>query len=153
MALQVGERAPDFALQSDEGVEVRLRDFAGKRVVLYFYPKDQTPGCTAEACDFRDALGALRRRNVAVLGVSKDSVASHQRFKAKHGLNFPLLSDPDAAVLQAYGAWGEKAMYGKRVTGTLRSTFLVGADGTIERLWSKVKVQGHADEVLAALER
>jgi peroxiredoxin Q/BCP len=151
MAIQVGDKAPDFTLTSDTGEQVSLSDFAGKRVVLYFYPKDQTPGCTAEACDFRDRSAQLEKRGAVVLGVSKDSVASHQRFRDKQQLNFPLLSDPDATVMKAYGAWGEKTMYGKKVTGTIRTTVLIGADGRIERIWPKVKVAGHADEVLEAL--
>jgi peroxiredoxin Q/BCP len=151
MAVTVGAKAPDFTLQSDAGREVSLRDFAGQRVVLYFYPKDLTPGCTAEACDFRDALPALRKARVAVLGVSKDGPALHQKFKAKHELDFPLLSDPDAKVATLYGAWGEKTMYGKKVVGTIRTTVLIGADGRVERIWPKVKVAGHVDEVLEAL--
>lgn len=151
MTIKIGDQAPGFALTSDAGEPVRLEDFAGQRVVLYFYPKDQTPGCTAEACDFRDRTAALRAKGAVVLGVSKDSLGSHQKFKAKHALSFPLLSDPDAAVARAYGAWGEKTLYGKKVTGTVRTTVLIGPDGRIERIWPKVKVSGHADEVLEAL--
>lgn len=151
MALREGRKAPEFRLVSDDGREVRLADFSGRRVVLYFYPRDNTPGCTREACAFRDAAPQLADKGAVVLGVSRDSVESHRRFKEKHGLSFPLLSDPDHAVLEAYGAWGEKTLYGKRLEGALRTTVLIGPDGTIERIWPKVKVDGHADEVLAAL--
>ncbi len=151
MALAEGDKAPDFRLPSDEGGEIALSDFKGKRVVLYFYPKDSTPGCTQESCDFRDALPALKKKGAVVLGVSKDSVASHQKFKAKQNLNFPLLADTDTRVMQAYGAWGEKTLYGKKMIGCIRTTVLIGKDGKIERIWPKVKVAGHADEVLAAL--
>lgn len=151
MALAEGDKAPDFTLPADDGTEVSLSDFEGKRVVLYFYPKDATPGCTQQACDFRDALPTLKKKGVVVLGVSKDSIASHQKFKAKQSLNFPLLSDADTKVMQAYGAWGEKNMYGKKILGCIRTTVLIGKDGKIERIWPKVKVAGHADEVLAAI--
>lgn len=151
MSLRVGERAPAFTLRSDEGREVRLADFAGRRVVLYFYPRDNTPGCTREACAFRDALPALAKKGAAVLGVSRDSVESHRKFKEKHALAFPLLSDPDHAVLEAYGAWGEKSLRGRKVEGALRTTVIIGPDGRVERIWPGVKVDGHADEVLAAL--
>ncbi|MFN7130986.1 MAG: thioredoxin-dependent thiol peroxidase [Myxococcales bacterium] len=151
MALAEGDKAPDFTLPADDGSEVSLSDFKGKRVVLYFYPKDATPGCTQEACDFRDASAQLKKKGAVVLGVSKDSVASHQKFKAKQALNFPLLSDADTTVMQAYGAWGEKTLYGRKMTGCIRTTVLIGKDGRIERIWPKVKVAGHADEVLEAL--
>ncbi|MGC4114690.1 MAG: thioredoxin-dependent thiol peroxidase [Myxococcales bacterium] len=149
MALSIGKKAPKFKLVSDDGQEVQLSDFAGQKVVLYFYPKDNTPGCTREACDFRDKLSEFKKKGVAVLGVSRDSTASHQKFKQKFDLTFPLLSDPETKMLEAYGAWGEKVMYGKKVTGIIRSTVLLDEEGKIAKVWPKVKVDGHADEVLS----
>ena len=150
-----GNKAPDFTLAGvDEKGEERsygLKELKGKRVVLYFYPKDSTPGCTVEACDFRDSMNRLVKDSIAVFGVSPDSVASHRRFQEKQGLNFPLLSDPDRAVAARYGAYGEKKMYGKTVMGIIRSTFIISGTGTIEKLWTKVKAKGHVDEVLQAL--
>lgn len=151
MALQPGTKAPAFRLPASTGGEIGLDDLRGRKVVLYFYPKDSTPGCTQEACDFRDRDAALQGQGAVVLGVSKDSLASHEKFRAKYELPFPLLSDPDNAVANAFGAYGEKTMYGKKVLGTIRSTFLIDENGVIERTWSPVKVAGHADEVLAAL--
>jgi peroxiredoxin Q/BCP len=150
--LKPGDIAPDFDLPSDSGEQVRLRDLRGKRVVLYFYPKDDTPGCTAEACSFRDAWSELQRRGIVVLGVSKDSPRSHVRFKEKHGLPFTLLSDEDHAVADAYGVWGPKKFMGREYEGMDRATFLIGPDGRIEAVWPKVKPEGHAEEVLAAVE-
>lgn len=144
--------APAFALPSTSGRSVSTKDLRGRRFVLYFYPKDDTPGCTQEACDFRDNLARLGSAGIAVYGVSKDSIASHEKFRAKYGLTFDLLSDEGNAVAKAYGAFGEKLMYGKPVQGVIRSTFLVGADGRVERVWSPVKVQGHVDAVLAAIQ-
>jgi peroxiredoxin Q/BCP len=153
--LKEGERAPDFSLSGvDEKGEEReygMNEFRGKRVVLYFYPKDNTPGCTLEACDFRDSMNRLVRDGIAVLGVSPDSVASHARFQEKQGLNFSLLSDPDRSVAERYGAYGEKKMYGKTSMGIIRSTFIISAKGTIEKVWTKVKAKGHVEEVLKAL--
>ncbi len=149
MALAIGRKAPKFKLVSDDGKVVQLSDFAGRKLVLYFYPKDNTPGCTREACDFRDKLAAFKRKGVAVLGVSRDSTASHAKFKQKLDLPFPLLSDPDAEVLEAYGAWGEKVLYGKKVTGVIRSTVLIDEEGKVAKVWPRVKVDGHADEVLS----
>lgn len=152
-----GVKAPDFRLQGidEEGNEreYRLTDLLrdGKEVVLYFYPKDNTPGCTQEACDFRDNFNRIAGR-ARVIGVSRDSLASHRNFRQKQGLNFPLLSDPDHRVIEAYGAWGEKKMYGKSAMGIRRSTVLIGPDGTVRKLWPDVKVKGHVDEVLKALE-
>ena len=146
-----GEPAPDFTLQDDRGEPVRLSEFRGRPVVLYFYPKDDTPGCTKEACAFRDRQAELAERGAVVLGVSPDGVASHARFRDKFGLNFPLLADPDHAVAEAYGAWREKNQYGRRSMGIQRSTFLIGPDGVVRRAWPKVAVDGHDDEVLAAL--
>lgn len=148
--LKEGMKAPDFSLPRDGGGVVSLKDYRGQRVVLYFYPKDDTPGCTAESCDFRDNLAGLERLGVAVVGISRDSVARHDRFKAKYGLNFPLAADEDGAVCAAYGVWVEKSLYGKKYMGIDRSTFLIGPDGKIARIWRKVKVKGHVEEVKAA---
>ncbi|MEY2747798.1 MAG: hypothetical protein RL112_2840 [Planctomycetota bacterium] len=149
--MKLGQSAPAFSLPSTSGSTVSLRDFAGKQVVLYFYPRDNTPGCTVEACDFRDRDAALRKAGAVVLGVSSDSLKSHDGFRAKHGLAFDLLVDADNAVAQSYGAHGEKVMYGKKVMGTIRSTFLIDAKGKLAAIWSPVKVAGHAEEVLAAV--
>lgn len=149
--LEAGSEAPDFTLEDDEGRKVSLSSFKGRTVVLYFYPKDDTPGCTKEACGFRDAYDDFLAKGAAVVGVSPDKAASHARFKSKHGLPFVLLADPDHAVLSAYGAWGEKSMYGKKYEGVLRSTVVIGPDGTIRRAFPKVSPEGHAAEILAAL--
>jgi peroxiredoxin Q/BCP len=141
-----------FDLESDEGGRVSLRDFAGKWLVVYFYPRDNTPGCTREAQDFTKAAARLKKLGAEVVGVSKDSVKSHCGFKEKIGIKFPLLSDPDLVAHKAFGAWGTKVMYGKKVEGTIRSTFLVSPDGKLVRSWSSVKVDGHVDKVIAALE-
>lgn len=148
--LKEGTKAPAFNLVSDSGEKVSLKDFAGKTVILYFYPKDMTPGCTQEACDFRDTTPRIRKCGAAVLGVSKDSVESHRKFKEKHGLNFPLLSDPDGKVCEAYGVWKEKSLYGRKFMGIERTTFVIGPDGKISRIFPKVKVAGHAEAVIAA---
>lgn len=150
--LEVGDAAPDFTLESDTGETVRLADLRGRRVVLYFYPKDDTSGCTKEACGFRDEREAYENRDVTVLGVSPDDVASHVRFRDKYDLNFPLLADPDHAVAEAYGAWGKKKMYGREYEGVLRSTFLIGPDGNIEKIYRKVKPAEHAAEILEDLD-
>jgi peroxiredoxin Q/BCP len=149
--IEAGDPAPDFTLADDRGEEVRLSSFRGRPVVLYFYPKDDTPGCTKEACAFRDRQAELAARGAVVLGVSPDGVASHARFRDKFGLNFPLLADPDHRVADAYGAWREKNLYGRKSMGIQRSTFLIDADGVVRRAWPKVNVDGHDDEVLAAL--
>jgi peroxiredoxin Q/BCP len=146
-----GRKAPDFVLSSSEGGEVRLSDLRGKTVVLYFYPKDDTPGCTREACAFRDSRAALRKKGVVVLGVSGDSLASHEKFKAKYRLSFPLLSDPDKAVARKYGAWGEKVLYGRKTVGMIRSTFVIDGEGVVRKVFPRVKVDGHAEQVLAAV--
>ena len=153
MAAEVttGSEAPDFSLSDDSGNSVHLSSFRGKPVVLYFYPKDDTPGCTKEACDFRDASKALHKYGAAVLGVSLDGQAPHQKFKAKYGLPFPLLSDPDASVSKAYGVYKEKNLYGRRSWGIERSTFIIDATGRVKTIFRKVKVDGHVAEVLAAL--
>ena len=148
--LTVGALAPDFELESTDG-PVSLQGLRGSRFILYFYPKDDTPGCTRQACSFRDSMQRLNGHGAVVLGVSKDSIESHNRFREKYGLSFPLASDPEHRVAAAYGAFGPKSMYGKLVTGTIRSTFLIDASGRIERIWSPVKVDGHVDQVLAAL--
>ncbi len=149
-----GSRAPDFNLPGiDEDGKDRqfsLKELKGKKVVLYFYPKDNTPGCTQEACDFRDNMARLRK-DAVVLGVSTDSVESHKKFRDKFGLDFPLLSDVDRAAVNAYGAWGEKVMYGKKSMGLIRSTFLIDEKGVVVKAWRKVKVAGHVDEVLGAV--
>ncbi len=151
MSLEAGAAAPDFTLPDDSGALLTLSDFRGRPVVLYFYPKDNTPGCTAEACDFRDNLARAAGHGAVVLGISPDPVASHARFKARHALPFPLLSDSDHAVAEAYGAWGGKKMYGKTFLGLIRSTFLIDAEGRIARVWRRVRVKGHVDEVLETL--
>jgi peroxiredoxin Q/BCP len=151
MTLAAGSLAPDFTLDSTEGA-LSLHELRGEKVVLYFYPKDDTPGCTQEACEFRDAFKRLENQGAVVLGVSKDTLDSHNRFRGKHGLPFTLLTDADNAVAKSYGAYGEKMMYGKRILGTIRSTFLIDAEGKVVRVWSPVKVAGHVDSVLAALE-
>ena len=147
--LEPGDPAPDFTLPDQDGTEVRLQDLAGQRVVVYFYPADDTPGCTKEACQFNDNLAAFGAAGVPVLGISPDGGAKHQRFRTKYGLRFPLLSDPDHQVMERYGAWGEKTMYGRKIVGVIRSTFLVGADGRVEKAWYNVRADGHAAKVLA----
>lgn len=149
--LQVGDAAPAFELEADGGGTVSSRELAKKPYVVYFYPKDNTPGCTQEACDFRDNIARIEAAGVRVFGVSKDSVKSHDGFKAKFALPFTLLSDPDKSLHLAYGAWGAKKMYGKEVEGTIRSTFLVDKAGRIAAAWPKVSVKGHVDKVLEAI--
>ena len=150
-ALRVGQPAPDFRLSDDAGQPVSLADFRGKQVVLYFYPKDDTPGCTKEACSFRDGATQLRQRGAVVLGISADSVESHQRFKVKYRLNFSLLSDVETEVVRAYGVWKERSMYGRTYMGIERTTFLIDPAGKITRIFPKVSVDSHFNEVLAAL--
>ena len=149
--LAEGRKAPDFTLESSGGGSVRLKDLRGKNVVVYFYPKDDTPGCTREACAFRDTQAALKKKGAVVLGVSGDSVASHDKFKTKYKLNFPLLSDPDKAVAKKFGAWGEKVLYGKKTVGMIRSTFVIDGEGIVRKVFPRVRVDGHAEQVLAAL--
>ena len=150
--LEPGEKAPPFTLTDATGQSVSLSDFAGRNVILYFYPKDDTPGCTKEACGFRDAWDDLRELGVVVLGVSADDAGSHAKFATKYRLPFQLLSDPDRSVMQAYGAYGEKTMYGRKVVGVIRSTVWIGPDGTVRRHWARVAdAAKHPDQVLAAL--
>ena len=146
-----GKKAPAFTLKDQHGETHRLADYAGKPVVLYFYPKDDTPGCTKEACDFRDAQRKFSNRKAVVLGVSPDSLKSHDKFIAKFELPFTLLADTDHAVAEAYGVWTEKSMYGRTYMGIERSTFVIGPDGKVKAIFRKVKVDGHVDEVLEAV--
>lgn len=149
-----GKKAPDFDLEGSDGKRHSLADYAGKTLVLYFYPKDNTPGCTKEACGFRDLQKKLLERNVVLVGVSKDSLKSHDKFIRDFGLPFVLLSDPDAAMMKTYGAFGEKVQYGKTTMGTIRSTVIVGADGTVLKQWPKVaKAEEHPAEVLKFLDK
>lgn len=149
--LSVGDKAPAFTLKDDQDTTRRSSELKGKPYVLFFYPKDNTPGCTTEACSFRDLRGEFERAGIAVFGVSADSSASHAKFVAKYGLGLPLLSDPDHGLLEAYGVWTEKSLYGRKFMGIVRSTFAIGADGRISHVWPKVKPAGHAEDVLAAL--
>ena len=150
MSLEVGDKAPNFNLPTDGGGNISLKDLKGETVILYFYPKDDTPGCTKEACGFRDALPDFSKVKATVIGVSKDPVKKHDKFKDKYDLTFPLASDEDGAVCEAYGAWVEKSMYGRKYMGIDRSTFLIDGKGVIRGIWRKVKVPGHVDEVLKA---
>ncbi len=149
--VEEGKKAPEFRLASSEGGEVSLKELRGKTVVLYFYPKDDTPGCTREACAFRDNQAGFKKLGVAVLGVSGDALPSHEKFRAKYKLNFPLLSDPDKAVAKKYGAWGEKVLYGKKTVGMIRSTFVIDGEGVVRKVFPRVKVDGHAEKVLEAV--
>ena len=149
--IEVGAQAPDFTLRDAQGNAVSLKDYRCKKVVLYFYPRDNTPGCTREACAFREANEQFQAQNAVVLGVSRDSEASHQKFAEKYDLPFTLLSDPEHAVLEAYGAWGEKKNYGKVSMGTIRSTVVIDENGVVEKVYAKVKPDTHPAEVLSAL--
>lgn len=149
--LAVGMKAPGFRAQTDEGKELSLADLRGKKVVLYFYPRDNTPGCTREACAFRDGLAQLKRQGAVVLGVSTDPVASHLGFKEKFKLNFPLLSDARKEIVQAYGVWKEKSLYGRKTMGLERTTFVIDEEGKVLKVFPKVQVDGHFEEVLEAL--
>lgn len=149
--LEIGTRAPEFTLPDKDGNAVSLTDFAGKKVVLYFYPKDNTPGCTRQACAFAEAYQEFKRINAVVIGISKDSVASHQKFAEKYGLPFILLSDPELTAIQAYGVWQEKKLYGKVSMGVVRSTFVIDENGMIEKVMPKVKPDINAAEILAYL--
>ena len=148
--LKEGDKAPDFSSKDQSGNEVKLSDFSGQKVVLYFYPKDDTPGCTLQACSFRDADDVYKQKGIKVFGVSTDDEKSHQRFISKFALPFDLLADTDKQIVESYGVWGEKSMYGKTYMGTNRKTFLIGEDGRIAKVFDKVNVSEHADEVLEA---
>jgi len=150
MTLNVGDKAPDFTMPADGGGTVSLAALKGRPVVLYFYPRDDTPGCTTEACGFRDAMPDFSGIDAAIVGVSRDTVAKHDKFKAKYDLPFTLGADDSGAVTEAYGVWVEKSMYGRKSMGIERATFLIDRDGVIRGVWRKVKVAGHVDEVLAA---
>jgi len=150
MSVDVGDKAPGFTLPTDGGGEISLSDFKGKPVVLYFYPKDDTSGCTAEACAFRDALPDFSKVKAEVIGISRDPVKKHDKFKEKYALNFPLASDEEGEVCEAYGTWVEKSMYGRKYMGIERCTFLIDGKGVTREVWRKVKVPGHAEEVLKA---
>jgi len=150
--LTEGAEAPDFTLESDSGETVSLSQLRGKPVVLYFYPRDDTPGCTTEACEFRDAWEDVKKTGAVVLGVSPDTAASHKKFKSKFRLPFPLLADPEHKVAERYGAWGERSMYGRKFQGILRTTFVIGPDGRIKKVFERVKPKGHVSEVLESLQ-
>jgi len=152
VSVAIGKPAPDFTLSATGGEKVSLSDFLGKTVILYFYPKDDTPGCTKEACDLRDSWDQITDDGAVVLGVSGDSIDSHDKFRKKYSLPFTLLSDPDHKVSQAYGAWTEKTNYGKTYMGIERSTFVIGPDAKMKAIFRKVKVDGHTDEILKAIE-
>jgi thioredoxin-dependent peroxiredoxin len=149
--LSESDRAPAFTLTDQNGQKVALKDFAGQRIVLYFYPADDTPGCTKEACQFNDEFAAFKKLNVTVIGVSPDGAEKHRAFRAKYGLKLTLLSDPDHSVMTKYGAYGEKMMYGKKVMGVIRSTFVIGPTGKIERAFYNVRADGHAAKVLSGV--
>jgi thioredoxin-dependent peroxiredoxin len=149
--LEVGDRAPAFELQDQDGTAHSLDGYRGRWLVVYFYPRDDTPGCTTEACGFRDASDGLAELDAVVVGVSADDAAAHQKFARKYDLNFPLLVDPDMSMLEGYGAWVEKQMYGKRYMGVARITYLIDPEGVVAKVWPKVKADGHADEVRQAL--
>lgn len=150
--IEAGNKAPAFTAVTDSGKKLKLGDFKGKVVVLYFYPKDDTPGCTKEACAFRDASAALHERGAVVLGVSPDNEKSHAKFRDKFSLNFPLLADPDHSIAEAYGAWREKNMYGKKSMGVQRSTYLIDGEGKVAKVWKRVSVDGHDAAVLQAID-
>jgi peroxiredoxin Q/BCP len=150
--LDVGDVAPDFTLPIDGGGEITLSSMRGKKVVLYFYPKDDTSGCTKEACDFREKISEFTKAGAVVLGMSPDSVKKHDKFKAKYDLPFSLVADEEKTALEAFGVWVEKSMYGRKYMGVERSTFLIDADGSIQSVWRKVKVPGHVDAVLDAVQ-
>jgi peroxiredoxin Q/BCP len=149
--LEIGDKAPAFTALDQDGKKISLSDFKGKQVVLYFYPKDMTPGCTVEACAFRDGHGALQKAGAVVLGVSKDPVPSHKKFADKFSLPFSLLADEDLKIMKAYGAWGEKSLYGRKFMGTLRVTYIINSNGKIKAVFKKVKPAGHDREILALL--
>ena len=149
--LKAGDKAPDFNLIADNGEKISLKDYKGKKVVLYFYPKDMTSGCTVEACDFRDNIKKIEKKNAVVIGVSPDDTKSHVKFKDKYELPFTLLSDESKKMLEDYGVWQEKSMYGRKYMGVVRTTFIIDEKGKIEKIFEKVKVDGHVEEVLSSL--
>jgi peroxiredoxin Q/BCP len=149
--IKAGDAAPKFDLESDAGTRLKLKDFAGKWLVLYFYPRDNTPGCAREAQGFSEAVNVFKKLGAAVVGISRDSTKSHCAFRDKIGIHFPLLSDPDLVAHKAYGVWGIKVLYGREMEGTIRSTFLISPDAKIARVWSRVKVEGHVEAALGAL--
>ena len=151
--LQVGDKAPDFKGIDQNGSAVSLTDFAGKRLILYFYPKDNTPGCTDEACSLKNGWAELRSKGFEILGVSADSAASHQKFIEKHSLPFNLVADTDKVILEAYDAWGEKSMYGKKYMGVIRKTYIINGEGVIEKIFDKVKVKSHDQQILEAYKK
>ncbi|MDX1900960.1 MAG: thioredoxin-dependent thiol peroxidase [Gammaproteobacteria bacterium] len=151
MTLQIGDKAPEFTLNSDQNKTISLKDFRGKKVILYFYPKDDTPGCTREACDFRDTATQFSNKNTVILGVSKDTPAKHQKFRDKYQLSFPLLSDENGDVCAAYGVIDKKSLFGNTFLGITRSTFLIDEEGIIQKIWRKVKVADHIQKVLETL--
>ncbi len=153
MATHIGKQAPEFTASADGGQTLALKDFLGKTVVLYFYPKDDTSGCTAEACDFRDNMERLTQAGAVVIGVSPDSVKSHDKFKEKYALNFALVSDEDHSICEQYGVWVEKSLYGRKYMGVERSTFLINAEGVLVQEWRKVKVSGHVEEIVRVLQQ
>ena len=149
--IKEGQKAPSFVLPSSDGTTVDINDLRGTTTVLYFYPRDNTPGCTIEAQNFRDAVPALKKLGAVVLGVSKDSIASHCKFRDKYDLSFPLLTDAEGKTMEAYGAWGDKVMYGKKMKGVIRSTIIIDKNGKVAQHWPKVSVKGHVDEVVEAV--
>lgn len=149
--LKEGDQAPAFTLESHLGELIGLKDYRKKTVILYFYPKDLTTGCTQQACDFRDSYAKFKKKDVVLLGISKDSVSTHQKFQQKYSLPFPLLSDPDGETCQAYGVWKEKSMYGKKFMGIERTTFIISPSGKIQKIFPKVKIKGHIEEVLSSV--
>lgn len=149
--LDIGDKVPDFKLPSSEGKEISLHDFAGKKIVLYFYPKDDTPGCTVEACDFRDTQGDFSKLNAVIVGVSKDSMNSHEKFIGKYKIPFVLLSDEDLKLMEIFGVWKEKTMYGKTALGVVRSTFLIDENSVLVKAWRNIKAAGHVEKVLEEL--
>ena len=151
MSVEVGKKAPDFTAATDGGKKLKLSELRGKPVVLYFYPKDDTPGCTAQACGFRDAAPDFKKLKAQVVGISRDSVTRHDKFKAKYELNFPLVSDEDGKICEKYGTWIEKSLYGRKYMGIDRATFLIDKDGVVAKVWNKVKVAGHVDDVREVL--
>ncbi len=149
--LTIGDKAPSFSAVTDEGTAISLKDLQGQKIILYFYPKDNTSGCTTEACDFRDNLAEIKKKGAIVLGVSPDGEKSHRNFKEKFSLTFPLIVDEDKSICEAYGVWKEKSMYGRKYMGVVRSTFLIDEKGKIAQIWEKVKVTNHVKEILASL--